>query len=150
MMEQVLKKFVNFEKPKAGQKYEFNLAGTTYRIRLIDSLKLKKYVEFVPKLEFVVRLTKGWRDERIEIFRDGDLYLLLHIPKNASRDLDIPFILIEKKIARKNGGVKWEPISWLYYHFYNFDGIYLTVRESVEFIIEEAIKNDWEIKLLYV
>ncbi len=150
MMEQVLKQFSMIEKPREGQYFDFTLAGATYRVRLIDSSKLRKYIEFVPKFEFMLRLVRGWRDERMEVFRKGDLYLVLHIPKNPQRDIDLPFILVEKKIVKKYGGVRWEPIGWLYYHYFNFDGVYLTVRESIEFIVEEAIKDGWELKLLYI
>ncbi len=147
MMEQVVKQFRTFEKPVEGLSFEFEVAGDTYRVRLINDCKLSKYTEFVPRLEFVLCVKDGdWRGERIEVYRKGDLYLLIHVPKNASRDIDIPFILIEKEVQRKYGS-RWEPTAWLYYHYNNFDGVYLTVRSSAEFIIEEAIKEGWEIKL---
>ncbi len=145
-MERILKEFKTFEKPREGLDFNFELLGATYKVRFMDDCKLRKYVEFVPKLDFVAYLTKGWRDERVEIYRKGDLYLLLYIPKNAERDINIPFIMIEKKIKEKCR-VRWEPIAWLYYHYFNFNGIYLTVRKSVEFLVETAIKENWEIKL---
>ncbi len=148
-MMEVLKQFKMLEKPKAGFIFDFDIAGATFRVRLIEVSKLRKYIEFVPEFEFVLRIKgEDWRDERIEIYRKGDLYLLLHIPRNAGGVIDLPFILVEKKIVKKYGTIMWEPIAYLYYYYFKYDGIYLTVRESVEFIIEKAIRENWEIKLL--
>ena len=149
MVEKVLDKFIKFDRPKEGQEFVFDqipYCPLPHRVRFVHVFSIPKFVEFVPRMEKIMTLSKGWREERIEIFNIKSIYLLLYVPRGGkAAPEDTPFILIERKPDEKKD--KWETIGFLYYHYYLYTGIHLTTKASVEYVIETAIRDGWEVKL---
>ncbi len=151
MIDKIIKQFRHFEL-KEDLEFVFDEiphVSTTYKVSLLNAGKLKKYVEFFPKAEYFITIKKkGWKDEALKIFKlPTDVYLILYLPKDTKavmKSLDYPFILIERKIEKKE---TWETVSWLYYYHGVYNGLHLTSKPSVETVIEVAIKSDWEVEI---
>jgi len=151
MVEKVLQNFKMFEL-KRDLEFVFDevphVSGS-YKVRLTDDCIANRYVEFIPKAEYVISVKKkGWKEEALKFFRvHENLYLVLYFPKDTKavmRDIDYPHILIERKEETN----RWIPIGWLYYYYRVYNGLCLVSKASAEGIIELVVKcDDWAVEI---
>jgi hypothetical protein len=153
MIEKILKNFKMFELKEDLEFIFEEYTPSTYKVSLLDTDRLRKYIEFIPKAEEYITVKKrGWKEEALKFFKlPNNLFLVLYFPKDTKavkKSCDYPFILVERKVKEEETVNRWEPVAWLYYYYRVYNGLYLTSKASTEGIIELVLKIDnWEVEI---